>query len=296
MIKLFDWRAHLFPLMSPAELKELAEDIKAHGQTTAIMMWPDSNQKLLLIDGRNRLDALALLGLIGVDKSGCLTLKTTRPNDRCEFECAPHIDPYALALSLNVHRRHLTPEQKRTLIAKVLKARPEQSDRQIAEQAKVDHKTVGKVRAEKEATGEIPQLKKTTGKDGKSRPKPTKKAKPAAAADDADASAAAMKAKHAERAEQAKRATEWMKRETERIKERIKQGGASFTHEFFNGGTREYNEDRQAEYDLAIRMIDAGYRTMAKVNHPDVGGSKDMMARLNRVRDRLKELAERGMS
>jgi hypothetical protein len=55
-----------------------------------------------------------------------------------------------------------------------LKATPEKSNRQIAETAKVDHKTVASVRAEKQATGEIPQLTKTTGKDGKQRKSPTK--------------------------------------------------------------------------------------------------------------------------
>ena len=38
-------------------------------------------------------------------------------------------DPYAYVLSANVHRRHLTAEQKRELIAKVLKAQPEKSNR-----------------------------------------------------------------------------------------------------------------------------------------------------------------------
>ena len=79
-------------------------------------------------------------------------------------------DPYAFVLSANLHRRHLTPEQKRELIVKVLKAKPEQSNRQTAKQVKADDKTVAKVRSELEATAEIPQLNKTTGRDGKARP------------------------------------------------------------------------------------------------------------------------------
>jgi ParB-like nuclease domain len=160
----FDWRqylpvhpaAELFPLMAEAELKELAEDIKTNGLRSPIVMWPNSDKKLLLIDGRNRLDALALLGLLGVDESGCLTLKA-RSNDHWQFQCAHQVgDPYALALSFNVRRRHLTAEQKRGLIAKLLKAKPEASDREIAKQVKADHKTVGAVRSEKEGRGEIP--------------------------------------------------------------------------------------------------------------------------------------------
>jgi hypothetical protein len=35
-------------------------------------------------------------------------------------------------MSANIHRRHLTIEQKRELIGKLLKAQPKQSNRQIA--------------------------------------------------------------------------------------------------------------------------------------------------------------------
>jgi hypothetical protein len=41
-------------------------------------------------------------------------------------------DPYAFVISANIRRRHLTAEQKRDLIAKVLKAQPRKSNRQIA--------------------------------------------------------------------------------------------------------------------------------------------------------------------
>jgi hypothetical protein len=179
--------AELFPLMAdtdPAALKELAEDIKAHGLRAPIVGW---KQEYLggqfLLDGRNRLDALALLGLlyetadhhVGLKKWIGIISGGTRPGGRLEFGqnfCGG--DPFAIALSLNVHRRHLTNEQKRERIANVLKAAPEKSNRQIAEQVKDDHKKVGDVRAKLEATGEIPQLKKTTGKDGKARKKPAK--------------------------------------------------------------------------------------------------------------------------
>lgn len=79
-------------------------------------------------------------------------------------------DPYAYVLSKNVHRRHLNAEQKHKLIAEVLKAKPEISNRQIAKQVKVNDKKVARVRTELEATAAIPQLEKTTGADGKARP------------------------------------------------------------------------------------------------------------------------------
>lgn len=46
--------------------------------------------------------------------------------------------------------------------------------------------------------------------------------------------------------------------------------------------------ERQAEYELSLQMIDAGYKAMAMKLHPDKGGSKDAMHRLNNGRDRLK--------
>jgi hypothetical protein len=51
----------------------------------------------------------------------------------------------------------------------------EKSDRSIAGQTKADHKTVGAVRQELESAGEIPQLDKTAGADGKARKLPERK-------------------------------------------------------------------------------------------------------------------------
>src|SRR5262249_48483699 len=91
-------------------------------------------------------------------------------------ELDPGIDPYAFVVSRNIHRRHLNAKQRRELIAKLIKADPSKSDRQIGETIKADHKTVGAVRAEKEATGEISPVEKRVGKDRKARKQPVKKA------------------------------------------------------------------------------------------------------------------------
>src|SRR5262249_42861997 len=50
--------AELFPLMSEPELRELGEDIKANGLRTPIVVYKDK-----LLDGRNRLDAMELVGV-----------------------------------------------------------------------------------------------------------------------------------------------------------------------------------------------------------------------------------------
>jgi hypothetical protein len=61
----------------------------------------------------------------------------------------------------------------------------------------------------------------------------------------------------------------------------------------------EFVQERQARDDeiklhreLAEELIDIGYRALATRLHPDRGGSKDAMSRLNRVRDELKQIAE----
>jgi len=79
-------------------------------------------------------------------------------------------DPASYVVSMNVARRHLTQEQKRELVAKLLVAHPDKSDRQIAETTKTDHKTVGKVRRAKEARGEIPHVEAKTDTKGRQQP------------------------------------------------------------------------------------------------------------------------------
>jgi hypothetical protein len=43
--------------------------------------------------------------------------------------------------------------------------------------------------------------------------------------------------------------------------------------------------------DMALQLIDLGYRALATRLHPDAGGSRDAMSRLNTVRHELKEFA-----
>lgn len=75
-----------------------------------------------------------------------------------------------LARSLNLARRQLTQEQKRGLISDQLLETPSRSNRWIAKQLGVHHATVGAVRGELQTTGQIDQLEKTLGADGRIRP------------------------------------------------------------------------------------------------------------------------------
>jgi hypothetical protein len=47
-------------------------------------------------------------------------------------------------------------------------------------------------------------------------------------------------------------------------------------------------QDRDAEAKLGLRLIAIGFKVLARELHPDKGGSREAMARLNRVRDRLR--------
>ena len=87
--------ANLFPL-DAEHIDELAEDIKANGQQVAIELLDGK-----IIDGRRRFAACAQLGIEPRTK----TVKVD--------------DPIQYVLSLNLHRRHLTPSQLSMVAARV---------------------------------------------------------------------------------------------------------------------------------------------------------------------------------
>jgi hypothetical protein len=177
--------AEALPLMTPEQLREHADDIAKNGLLVPAVILERLNDAgestVVLLDGRNTLDALELLGCKifpvrkgepkTIDWCGdlkCKNIDNGRPFRVFKFEHPA--DPYAFVESRNVDRRHLTADQKRKSLEKLLKANPEKSNRQIAAIAGRDDKTVASVREELEATAEIPQLKTTEGKDGKARP------------------------------------------------------------------------------------------------------------------------------
>lgn len=162
--------ADLFPMMPPDELKALGEDIKETWLRTNIAVWQaDEGRPWFLLDGRNRLDAAELVGLSVefIKRAGEVTVKIGE--HIWAVDDITSMDPYEWVVSANVHRRHLTHEQKRDVIAKLLKAQPGKSNREIARQVKDDHHKVGAVRRGLEATGQVSPVEKTTGKDGKAR-------------------------------------------------------------------------------------------------------------------------------
>jgi hypothetical protein len=169
--------ADLFPLLSPDELRKLGEDIIKNGLASPIVLWSNGKSPALLLDGRNRLDAIEIAtgGPVIIGAPSLTAGKDFLARDRV-IVLEKWVDPYAYVISANIHRRHLTAEQKRELIGKVLRADPSKSDREIGRIVKADNKTVASVRAEREAREEIPHVENRT--DSKGRQQRAKKSKP----------------------------------------------------------------------------------------------------------------------
>jgi phage N-6-adenine-methyltransferase len=110
--------AELFPLMEGGDFAELVADIAAHGQREPIVMYDG-----MILDGRNRWRACQQLGLAPVYR---------------EWDGVG--DPEAFVISLNLHRRHLTREQRAELM-RTLRARG-MTLQKIADAVGVSHETV----------------------------------------------------------------------------------------------------------------------------------------------------------
>jgi hypothetical protein len=149
--------ANLFPLLEGGEFGALVEDVRARGLNEPMVLYEGK-----ILDGRNRYRARTAAGI--------------EPRYR-EMNFGSYADATAYVVSANIHRRHLTVEQRRELIEKLLKADPEQSDRQIAQTTKVSDKTVGAIRRQAEARAEIPHVEKRI--DSKGRKQPAHKTVPA---------------------------------------------------------------------------------------------------------------------
>lgn len=168
------WRARLpvhpacelFPPLPDDEQTALGEDIRAHGLFHPIVIIGTADGDML-IDGRSRLDAMARVGipfdLRKVNDKWALFIAGTAYQTR-------HIvtaDPYHYVVSVNIRRRHLTAEQRRELIAGLLKRDPGKSDLSIANNIGVSDKTVRKVRDTLEANSEIPNKPDRTEASGR---------------------------------------------------------------------------------------------------------------------------------
>jgi hypothetical protein len=170
--------ADLFPLLKdtdPAALQALADDIRTNGLQRGIVFY-GTGAKVKLLDGRNRLDAMELAGILKLDKcpdghpvSFAHTVIAAGHGVVVDGKFKK-VDPFDYVISVNAHRRHLTAKDKADLIVKVLAAKPEMSNRAVAKAVKVDHHKVAKVRSEGEHVGKIPHVEKHTDSKGRQQP------------------------------------------------------------------------------------------------------------------------------
>jgi ParB-like nuclease domain len=142
----------LMPDMTPEEFAALKADIAARGVVTPI----DVDETGAILDGHHRFRAWT-------------ELKKNEPPPVIVRAGLSEVEKQSFALRQNVHRRHLTRAQMQGLIEHELKSRADRSNRQIAADLGVDHKTIGRLRRALNATGEVPQFDGTTGADGKTR-------------------------------------------------------------------------------------------------------------------------------
>jgi len=156
--------AGVFPLMEGEEFDALVADIKANGLRDQIILYHG-----MILDGRNRYRACLAAGWTpaAIDNMSCEYGRTRLLEDDAEAA--------AYVISANIHRRHLTAEDKRNAIAQLVAAQPAKSDRELAKQAGVSHPTIAKARRTAEATGKALPVDKRVGADGKARKLPAKK-------------------------------------------------------------------------------------------------------------------------
>ena len=116
-----------------------------------------------LLDGRNRLAALALLGItdpceappVGVLRQD--GVRKVYALQKIGLQWTTDTDPEEFVFAAN-NRRHLSPELKREMIADCIKKYPQASNREIGRKVKADHKTVAEVRKGTGPSGEVPQI------------------------------------------------------------------------------------------------------------------------------------------
>jgi len=161
--------ADMFPLIEGKDFDDLVADIKQNGlrEEISFVLEKDGREvekggREVIVDGRNRYRA-------------CLKAGVTPMFRRVRFNGDDGLR--AFIISKNITRRHLTTEQKRELIEKLLKADPNKSDTAIGKQAKVSKNTVAKARKKMEGRGQLDHVEKRTDSKGRSQPATKAKAK-----------------------------------------------------------------------------------------------------------------------
>lgn len=140
----------VMPPLSADERAELEQSIIDNGVQVPILVAADG----AIVDGHHR-DEIAR-------KHNLHCPRTV--SDKSEQELR------GLAFSLNLHRRHLTREQKRQIVAESIKADPQLSDREHGRRTGVSGNTAAAVRRDLEATAQVEQSDVRVSGDGRVRP------------------------------------------------------------------------------------------------------------------------------
>lgn len=140
----------VMPPLTADEYADLEQSIKANGVQVPITVDSDGN----IVDGHHRAEIAARL------EKHCP--RVVAEGDETAMR--------SLAFSLNLHRRHLSRDQKRALVEASLKADPHLSDREHARRTGVSPTTAGDVRSDLESSGLVSSLDTRTGADGVAQP------------------------------------------------------------------------------------------------------------------------------
>ena len=139
----------VLPQLPPDEYRVIRDSIAEIGVQVPLLLTADH----VLVDGHERWRAIQELEITKFPMRvvGCLS----------------EAERVQLAIKLNLERRHLSVVQRRELAARLLREDACQTDRKVASAVGCDHKTVGKVRFQLTAIGEIPSSEETVGRNGK---------------------------------------------------------------------------------------------------------------------------------
>jgi ParB-like chromosome segregation protein Spo0J len=147
----------VMPALSDDDYAALKADIEARG----VMVPVEYDEHGTVLDGHHRVKACHELG---IEQWPRLVRRGLTDEGK-----------RAHARALNLARRHLTQAQRRDLVAGQLRETPQLSDRQIAAMLGVSPSTVGPIRSDLEARGDVSRL--DTRNDSKGRKQPATKPK-----------------------------------------------------------------------------------------------------------------------
>ena len=140
----------VMPRLGTDEYADLEQSIRADGVIVPIVVSADGH----IVDGHHRAEI--------ADRLGIDCPRVVKHGDQTELR--------TFAYTLNLHRRHLTREQRRELIAQSLRQDPQLSNRDHARRTGASHPTVAVVRQELEQTGDVESLSTRTDSLGRQQP------------------------------------------------------------------------------------------------------------------------------